>query len=349
MPDLKPFTTVAIGSFPYDDPKKALDAMAKNLDAPAAPQMVSLSPWEDMLLGAVDGIPFVEADGESRVITAPLKGREENLALFYERYYSGDFSFLQRGKRSSLGLESFLKRAEEDKSFGREFLKTQVVGPLTFGQSVKVEGAFGLADDPGLLEAASYALGAKAGFEAGCIRDLGRTPIVFFDEPGLSGYGSAFSTLSEDKVLSSIGHSVEALRSTGEVFAGCHVCGNMDWGLLTRAGLDIINFDAFGYLESVALYPKELKSFLEGGGYLAWGIAPTQGFDKRITPKDLSGMLLKGFDRLSGHGVPRGLLETRALLTSSCGLGSLDPDTADQVLALLPQVKQLMLEATSKG
>jgi hypothetical protein len=345
MQDIPPYTTFAIGSFPFDSAEEALQAMGGSLDIPAAPQMVRLSPWEDMLLGAVDGIPFVSADGESRVITAPLAGREESLARFYELYYSGDFSFLERAPRASAGWSAFVKRAESDPGFGRSFLKTQVVGPLTFGQSVKVEGAFSLADDPSLLEAASFALGAKAAGEAAVLRKLGRTPVVFFDEPGLSGYGSAFSTLSEERVLASLGSALEALRSKGEAYAGCHVCGNTDWGLLARAGLDVINCDAYEYLESVALYPREIKSFLEGGGYLAWGVAPTTAWDPRITPDDLCRRLADGLQALAKHGVPLELLKARALLTSSCGLGGLRPEVALAVLRLLPQVKERMLDA----
>ncbi|MDR2406169.1 MAG: hypothetical protein LBE27_07360 [Deltaproteobacteria bacterium] len=347
MPKLSPFSTFAIGSFPFDEPSVALDLMGKNLDIPAAPQMVKLSPWEDMLLGAVDGIPFLEASEETRVINAPISGREENLALFYEKYYQGDYSFLKREAHASLGLSAFLERAKRDPSFGKEFLKTQVVGPLTFGQSVKVEGSFGLVDDPGLLEASSYALGAKVALEAQMIRDLGRFPIVFFDEPGLSGYGSAFSTLSAEMVLQALGESIQALREKGEVLVGIHVCGNTDWGLLTKSGVDIINFDAFGYQESVALYPKELSVFLEGGGYLAWGIVPTTSYEPRVTAEWLFKHLLEGFTKLSRHNIAPELLRERCLITSSCGLGSLDPKIATIVLELLPKVKEHLLDAAS--
>ena len=338
MQDIPPYTTFAIGSFPFDSAEEALQAMGGSLDIPAAPQMVRLSPWEDMLLGAVDGIPFVSADGESRVITAPLAGREESLARFYELYYSGDFSFLERAPRASAGWSAFVKRAESDPGFGRSFLKTQVVGPLTFGQSVKVEGAFSLAGDPSLLEAASFALGAKAAGEAAVLRKLGRTPVVLFAEPGLSGYGSAFSTLSEDRVLASLGSALEALRSKGEAYAGCHVCGNTDWGLLSTAGLDILNFDAFEYLETICLYPREIQAFLEEGGFLAFGIVPTSEFTPGVKAADLDRMIRDGWAKLAHKGVSAALLAERTLLTSACGLGSLEPSIASAILETLPEV-----------
>lgn len=335
--------TLSIGSVPFTDVGQTMELLGKYVDIPASPQLVHLSPWEDMLLGAVDGIDFVEADGQSHVLSVPLLAREEKLTSFYEKYYSGDYSFLARSERAGLGFYSFLEKAKSSASFGKDFLKTQVVGPLTFGQSVKVEGSFNLVDDPGLLEASALALGAKVAWEAQAIRELGRNPVVFLDEPGLTGYGSAFSTLSQEVVLTALNNSISAARSLGPVYVGIHVCGNTDWGLLTQAELDIINCDAFDYLESVSLYPKELKAFLERGGYLAWGIVPTQGFDKRFTALELSKRLNLGFKDLERRGVERGLLLERVLITSSCGLGSLTSEVATRVLELLPEVKRELL------
>jgi methionine synthase II (cobalamin-independent) len=241
-----------------------------------------------------------------------------------------------------LGYDGFLEKAKACETFGKSFLKTQVAGPLTFGQSVKVEGAFSLVDDPGLLEAASLALGAKLAYEAKAIRELGRTPVVFLDEPGLSGYGSAFSTLSAETVLNSLNSAAQAARSLGPVIVGCHVCGNTDWGLLTKADLDILNCDAFDFMESVTLYPKELSEFMLKDRYVCWGIVPTQGYDPGITPVELSNLLTLGWDLLSKRGVDRDLLKSRALITTSCGLGSLREQVARKVLELLPKVSKIL-------
>jgi methionine synthase II (cobalamin-independent) len=339
---------LSIGSVPFTDIPLVFDLLGANVDIPASPQLVRLSPWEDMLMGAVDGIDFLAADEESRVITVPLKNREENLASFYEKYYSGDPSFLEKTERSKLGFSSFAARASSDANFGREFLKTQIVGPLTFGQSVKVEGGFALADDPGLIEAACLALGAKLALEARVIRDLGRKPVVFLDEPGLTGYGSAFSTLSEELVLNSLNSAAQAARSLGEVTVGCHVCGNTDWGLLAKADIDIINCDAFEYVESVCLYPKELAGFLERGGWLAWGIVPTQGYVPGVTAGELANRLSMGLEALVRRGVDGKLLKERALVTSSCGLGGLGEETARKVLELFPSVSGALREKFGK-
>jgi methionine synthase II (cobalamin-independent) len=344
--ELDPYLTLSIGSLPFVDLPFAFKLLGECVDIPASPQFVGVSHWEDMLLSSVDGVWFVKADEDSRVISVPLEGREDNLARFYEDFYSEDYSFLKRSPRASLGYMGFLDKALKDKEFGKKFLKTQVVGPLTFGQSVKVEGAFSLVDDPGLLEAASLALGAKLAWEAKAIRELGRTPIVFLDEPGLSGYGSAFSTLSEETVVNSLNNAARAARSLGPVIVGCHVCGNTDWGLLTKAELDIINCDAFDFMESVTLYPKELTEFMLRGGHICWGIVPTQGYDPGISPVELSNLLALGWDVLVKRGVDRELLKSRALITTSCGLGSLKEQTAKKVLELIPKVARILRENT---
>ncbi|MDR1313699.1 MAG: hypothetical protein LBQ12_08380 [Deltaproteobacteria bacterium] len=340
--DIAPFSTLAIGSFPFTEAAGALDAMEGRVDIPASPQMVRVSPWEDMLLGAADGIHFAEADGAGRTVSVPLAGREESLARFYEDYYSGDYSFLARSQRAAGGWGAFLARAGESPAFGRTHLKTQVVGPLTFGQSVKVEGAFSLVDDPGLLEAASAALGAKAAWEAEAIRAAGRGAVVFLDEPGLSGYGSAFSTLSAETVLGALNAAAAAARSKGPALVGLHVCGNTDWGLMTRADIDILNCDSYGYLESVSLYPKEIDAFLRRGGRVCWGAVPAQGFEPSMKAAFLAGRLKEGLEGLARRGADRELLARRSLLTTSCGLGSLEPELAKLAVALLPEVAEEM-------
>ncbi|MDR2443392.1 MAG: hypothetical protein LBE31_07730 [Deltaproteobacteria bacterium] len=334
---IKPLATLAIGSVPFATTDEALDLMASNLDIPAHPQMVALTPWEDMLLSATFGLPAIKIDPNNNIIVA-ASGREEAMAEFYEKYYNNDLSFLDLDERSSCGFNAFMARAKSDPDFGRVALKSQIVGPLTFGQSVKVEGGNNLVDDPALLEIASLAMGGRAARVALQFRELGRNPVVFLDEPGLTGYGSAFSTLTPQTVLSALGAAVTAAKAQGPVLVGCHVCGNTDWGLLTKAGLDIINFDAFEFLEAVCLYPEPIEAFLEGGGVLAWGVVPTRDFDESITVDRLTSIVREGWRVLASKGVNLRLLKERTWLTSACGLGSLTTLQAKGILEILPKV-----------
>ena len=48
--------------------------------------------------------------------------------------------------------------------------------------------------------------------------------------------------------------------------AGVHCCGNTEWSILIDAGVDIVNFDAFGYGETIAMYPAGIKTLFARGG-----------------------------------------------------------------------------------
>ncbi|MGL4209485.1 MAG: hypothetical protein ACRCTY_08880, partial [Candidatus Adiutrix sp.] len=275
MKTIKPFSSTAIGSVPYLDLEYAVKIM-QNIDIPAYPQLVALTPWEDMFLSALDGLPGLIIDHESRVVRAKRHNRENELADFYQKFINGERDFLALNPEHSQGFTCMLKEAAENKNYGPDFLKTQIIGPLTFGQMVLMEDEkSSLVDDPELLEMTALALGGKASWTARAIRDQGRTPIVFIDEPGLSSYGSAFCTLTSDTVLKTMAQASEVVRLDGPALIGCHICGNTDWGLIAEAGIDILNFDAFAIMKEFSLYPKHIKRFLEKGGYIAWGIVPS--------------------------------------------------------------------------
>lgn len=328
MPDIKPLSTTAIGSVPYSEAEKAVRAMA-GLDIPAYPQMVKVSPWEDMFLGALAGLPALIVDREAQTVRAKRADRENDLADFYAAFMSGERDFLALAPEARLGFDAFMSLAAQDRGYGRDFLKAQVIGPLTFGQMVMMEDERNaLVDDPELLEAMALGLGGKAAWEARLIRELGRTPVIFIDEPGLASFGSAFSTLTADTVIKTMGSACEVVRADGPALIGCHICGNTDWSMMMETGIDIVNFDAYEIMEQFSLYPKQLRAFLEKGGYVAWGIVPSLGFSADLTPDFLADKLDDGWRALDKKGVSRELLASRSLITTACGLSMLPPDLA---------------------
>lgn len=336
-------STVAIGSVPFTSVEETLDLLGRCIDIPAWPQMVALSPWEDMLFGALKGLPALTVDLSARRVTAEAEGREDDLTRFYELFLQSDYEFLAPAEESARGFYALLTKARRDPSFGPAFLKAQIIGPLTLGQSVGVGRARKLVDDPELLDACLKGLGAKGAWLAGRLRALGRTPVIFLDEPGLSGYGSAFSTLSAEKVLNSLNEAADLIRSQGPALVGLHVCGNSDWGLLSRARLDIINFDSYNYMEPFSLYPQELKDFYRRGGYVAWGQVPTNDFEAGLTtPETLAGSLAGAWEALAAKGLDLEIIVNRALLSSACGLGSLSEAAARAILRTLPELADLL-------
>ncbi|MDR0881884.1 MAG: hypothetical protein LBP55_05020 [Candidatus Adiutrix sp.] len=340
MTDLKPFATTAIGSLPHLDPTGAV-AVMEGLDIPAYPQLVKISPWEDMFLGALAGLPALRVNLELMKVWGKRQDRENELADFYTRFLAGERDFLAPPPEARHGFDAFLDRAARDPGYGPDFLKVQVIGPLTFGQMVAMEdGQNTLVDDPELLPALALGLGGKAAWEARQIRKLGRTPVVFIDEPGLASFGSAFCSLTADTVISAMTAAAQVVREDGPALIGCHICGNTDWALVMETGVDIVNFDAFAVMEQFSLYPKQLKAFLEKGGLVAWGIVPAHDYHRDLTAGFLADRLETGWRELERKGLPRELLAGRALITSACGLSSLSPDLASAATKMITEVAE---------
>jgi len=128
------------------------------------------------------------------------------------------------------------------------------------------------------------------------------------------------------------------IRSEGGI-SGIHCCGNADWPMVINCGPDIINFDAYDYADTLALYPEEFRTFLEKGGYLAWGIVPTSEAIAGENPESISRRFQKGLEKMSVH-IPRDLIFSNLLLTPSCGTGSRTVEETLKVFQLLIRLKE---------
>ncbi|MES0338463.1 MAG: hypothetical protein ABUK15_00210, partial [Anaerolineales bacterium] len=110
---------------------------------------------------------------------------------------------------------------------------------------------------------------------------------------------------------------------------------------------DILNLDAYGYLDNLALYPQELTDFLERGGRIAWGSIPNQEDIWSATPAEMAERLRTGIKSLTTRASAKGFVISEALLsdgllTPSCGLGSTDEDLAERVIEILKKTANEM-------
>jgi hypothetical protein len=97
--------------------------------------------------------------------------------------------------------------------------------------------------------------------------------------------------------------------------------------------VDIINFDAYEYFQSITLYPGELKKFLEARRCLAWGIVPaTTGLG---TIRELFKLFIERIDILANKGIDERLLLEQCLITTSCGMGTQTVEKSDRIMELL--------------
>jgi hypothetical protein len=93
-----------------------------------------------------------------------------------------------------------------------------------------------------------------------------------------------------------------------------HCCANIDWPLLIELNVQVI-FDAYQHAENLALYARGIKTFLERGGMLGWGIVPVVNEDlERESLESLIRRLEQGMARFVEQGVEEELLAGKSRL-----------------------------------
>ena len=336
MKDLPALAATGIGSVPFQDLGETLDRIARDCPIlPYWPQMIRLHKGADMTVQFALKLPSLTVNVEERQVIVETEEREQALTGFYEHLLGEDLDYFALPLDSGAGFYTFIEKAAADPAYGPDFLKGQVTGPITFGQMVRDADGKSLLDIPELKDTVVKGLGAMAAWQARKIRAAGRLPLIFLDEPSLTGFGSAFSTLSRDDVIQMLDDTAETARSDGEILVGIHICGNTDWAMIMSTSLDVINFDAFGFMDNFLLYPKEITGFIQRGGYIAWGIGPTLDYSGNETPEGLADRIESAWQKLADQGLDPALLRKRSLITPACGLGPLDETTAVAVSELV--------------
>ncbi len=342
------FTATGVGTLPHVDPEQAVSAvLARLTEMPYWPQLPHRDPREDMnqqYTGALEPLVGVAAAGEGPK-AHPGMSREEALAAFYERLLAGDLASFAPRPQEAAGYFAFKQAVAAAPEGAFPWIKGHVTGPLTLAASISSgETGKALLYDDELALALAQGLGAAGAAQAADLGGLGRPVMIFFDEPFLSGYGSAFTPLSREKVLELLGACIGQMREHSDAVIGVHCCGNTDWGLLVDAGADVINLDSAGFGQHLLLYPKALAKLYARGGSVAWGAVPTLALTGQETADTLWAGLRALLEDLEQKGFDRQVLAAQALVTPACGMGSLDQEKALKILDLTAGVSRLARE-----
>ncbi|MBW1917785.1 MAG: hypothetical protein JRI57_07150 [Deltaproteobacteria bacterium] len=337
MDVLPALAATGIGSVPFLNSQEAVALILQYLpELPFWPQMVKLGFQEDMVPQAARGLPGLRLDAEHRTVN--LDGqldRDATLTQFYELALGGDLTAFALHPEEAVGFFDLLAAVQTRPPESPSFLKGQVVGPVTFAGMVKDQQGKAILFDRELSQAVTQGLALKAAWQAQEIRNLGKQAVIFFDEPYLTGFGSAFMPISRAEVVASLTEAMETCRQHGEVLFGIHCCGNTDWSMLLETPIDILSFDAYGYFDTLILYEQSVENFLARGGYLAWGVVPTSP----TAPAETVDQLWKRFQeqviQLEKTGLDRKTLLSQSLLTPACGLAYLTSEQARQALISL--------------
>ncbi|MDB9823156.1 hypothetical protein OAC89_05595 [Deltaproteobacteria bacterium] len=337
------FRATGIGSVPYKDTRETCVNILELLpEIPFWPQLVKRSYLEDMSIQFSEGLPLLSIQEDHRKLTASSDNIESALVKFYEHFLVDDIDYFAISREYAPGLYELLELISQTPDRFGPYIKGQSVGPVTFSAGITGVDGKPVLTNPDLLDAFTKGLAIKALWQVRELDKSGKKPIIFLDEPYLSGFGSAFSPIERQGVINLLKEVIDYLRERSDALIGIHCCGNTDWSMIMESGPDIINFDAFAFMDYFFLYPEDIIKFLTNGGHIAWGIVPTFDFTGEETVEVLHSKLESGLNRLKELGLDPRLITGNSILTPACGMGTMEEPSSDRVLELLSTISKKM-------
>ena len=329
----------SIGSMPTVDPESAVKLSFQYLpEAPFWPQLPQRDFREQMHTQYSESLPGLKIDREGRKVWIDTTGDfAPAFEIFFERYLARDYGFFRITETYAPGFYAFLRALQNEPLSKLRYVKGHITGPLTLGTSFKDETGKDIIHNEMFFDALVKGLAMKALWQIEELKQFGKPVVIFIDEPSMESLGSAFCAVSSQVVAEKLDEIIDAIHELGGL-AGIHCCGNADWAMIFNTKADIVNFDAFAYMNKVLLYPGDIKKFLGRGGALAWGIVPTGAFTGNETAELLVSKLEAGFQLLRQEGIALQTILRQSLLTPSCGMGSLTMEKAEAILKLLREV-----------
>jgi hypothetical protein len=228
-----------------------------------------------------------------------------------------------------------------------KFAKGQVMGPISFGLTVTDQDGRACLYNDALVDVLVKHMTFNALWQVEQLGVHSDGVLMFVDEPYMASFGSAFVSLSREQVIAWLDEVYESLHAAGAL-TGTHCCGNTDWGVLLSTQVDILNLDAYGFIENLALYPVELRDFLNRGGAICWGLIPNTEHIFDETPQSLAKRLRDGIRSICEKAANRGVpirpdeFASRSLIAPACGLGPATVEIADRAFEVLVETGEIL-------
>ena len=349
-----------IGSLPFkgvNAPKQALDFVFKEFKSiPFWPQLPHFAPEEDMVFQYTQNLAGLSFEGDKYFLNPESEeffSALEELFFDYENVISADdliqceqtldkYAILSPNSNSLAPFLNELKHQNPD------FVKGSITGPFTFSTSITDnEGKCAYYNDV-LKDVCTKTLSLKALWQVKEFKKAapGAKSIIFMDEPSISQVGScAFLSVESSDVVEMLKIIADDLKKFGAL-SGVHCCGKTDWEIALSSNVDIVNFDAYSFSQSVANFAKHVEEFLKKGGFFAFGIVPTLDKDelKNLDVDTLEEKFNDSLKCFTSKGIDKNLLLKQSFITPSCGCGSLDDEGALKALKLAHELSQRLKE-----
>ena len=319
-----PLLPTGVGSVSFTDPVEAVDAVLEGYwRLPFWPQLPARDPLEMMIPQVGLSLPGASWDGQVLHWSGALSDADDALLPPPER---------------AAGLHELLRRLPDVPEERRSrVLKGQLVGPITLGRWSSPAGR-GPFDDVDLVQRLAAWLGRIAARIAEAFKLLGYQAVIVFDEPELAAAGEPSVPLAWREIGPILRAAIEPVQRAGAL-AGIHCCGRPHWTRVLDARPNLIHFDGReGAVEDVIEHRTAIREHVARGGYLGWGIWPTDAPETGFDPKEMQYFLARAARELSFVDASVGLIFKRSMLTGVCGGAGLSAEQERQAASELEEM-----------
>jgi hypothetical protein len=288
-----------VGALPHDDVDDAVAFVRRTApELPFAPRLPRRSPLEHNVAQVLHGVPGIDIgrDGEPVVTRSSFDPEAADPA-----------GPLDAGAWA--GALALLDALAADAHGGP--VKLQLAGPVTVGVALIHAGV--PATDAFRAAAAVVSARAKSLIAAARARVADSPLVVVLEEPGLTAADHPGFPLDVEPAIDLLSG---ALASIEPAIAGVHCCGATEWSMAVQAGASVLSMPLEpGVVDDASL----LATFLDEGGWIAWGAVPVTG-PVGIDPDPLWRRLTGVWCDLTRAGCDPLELRKHSLVTPSCGL-----------------------------
>nr|MBN1229106.1 hypothetical protein [Anaerolineae bacterium] len=338
------YWTTHVGSVPHTDTGSICSRLL-DLDLSGWPQFPQRDFRESMYAQFGLNLPGAIADtAKEKLIFDTHSDLNGPMEAFYTQYLEENLEAFALPETYASGFYAMLDLL---RARGNNWVKAQVTGPISFGLTVTDQDLRSILYNDILADAVVKNTAMNARWQIGKLREVSNNVLIVVDEPYMASFGSAFISLSQEQAIAMLDEVYEAIHAAGGM-GGVHCCANTDWSVLLATQVDVLNLDAYGYIENLALYPDALRAFLDRGGVIAWGIVPNNADIFGASPEDIAQRLHDGIEMICSKASTRGVhiapqeFNTRSLITPSCGLGTTTVEIADRVFEVLIETGKLL-------
>lgn len=320
---------------PHDNIDDAL-RLALSVDIPFWPQMPKLSFFEDMYVQAMEHFPGVVIEDDRLRIYVDTSRFLDEIPQYLEQ--EDNLSTFALSEKFSRVYRQFLAR--DLASY--KSIRGQIISPISLTLKIVDENGKPIVYNDEVRAFAYAFIQKKLNVQYVELSAKNANAFVWIDDPGLEFIFNAmcgYDNVKAKDELTAFFDGVDGPR-------GLHLCGRPDWDFLLSLNIEILSFNAYASGDIFATYHR-VKSFLEKGNIISWGIVPTY-FEEfsREDVESIAGRIESMWHVMEEKGIDRERIVQNSLLApATCNL--MNPDktvTVEKSFDLLASVSDHLKE-----